>query len=108
VDIDFHNDWDYQEEQALRVSAELHDYVIDVLVVSVSVDNRGGFNGKAVYFFDPDFVVEKEISCEFPDEEDDTAVKLVGRQEKSLNVPEDVALVKNAYSSDSILTNRES
>jgi len=40
--------------------------------------------------FSPDLLVQKEISCELPYEEDHAAVELVGSQEKSLDVLEDV------------------
>jgi len=76
----------------LRVSPKLHDHIANVVLVSVGVDDRGGFYWEAVYFFLPDLLVQKEISRELPYEEDYTAIELVASQEQSLNVLEDIAL----------------
>ena len=73
------------------VSPELHDHVANVVFVSCGVDDSGDFYGETVYFFLPDLLVQKEIRCELPYEEDDAAVELVGGQEQSLDVLEDVA-----------------
>jgi len=74
----------------LSVSPELHDHVANVVFISVGVDDSGDFYWEAVYFFTPDLLVQKEISCELPDEEDHAAVELVASQEQSLDVLEDV------------------